>query len=210
MALMRILLLIAVLLCSTAFSDDKMHIANGDVASPGVDIYCFHIHVYFMQGNKASTARALDLRRRFISRFLPENGAPCTHEVTVDRPCVWEHPNMVPAGPHTYGSWGASLPNSYYDRVIPWVIQNQVIINATGVDGGKNQVCEDQHGAIAGILVHPLTADRGKDTRESRKLDHQLVMWTGQGKLPLDFDFLYYNDYDCDTCDPNHCTQACK
>ena len=146
-------------------------IAFAPLSSNGVDIYCFHIHVYFMQNNKASVARALELRERFITAFLPENSKPCTHEVTVDRPCVWEHPNMLPAGPHTYGSWGASLPNDFYNKIIPWITANQAVGNSTT---SGDQVCDGQHGTLAGILVHPLTADRGQDTRESRKRDHQV------------------------------------
>ena len=56
--------------------------------------------------------------------------------------------------------------------------------------------------------MHPLTASRGADTRESRRLDHELGLWAGK-VLPLDFDFLWHNVYDCSTCDPEFCTQAC-
>ena len=154
-----------------AVATTHLAIAFAPLSSNGVDIYCFHIHVYFMQNNKASVARALELRKRFITAFLPENSKPCTHEVTVDRPCVWEHLNMLPAGPHTYGSWGASLPNDFYNKIIPWITTNQAAGNSTA---SGDQVCDGQHGTLAGILVHPLTADRGQDTRESRKRDHQV------------------------------------
>lgn len=184
----------------------------------GVQIYNYHIHVYFLQRNNASAARALSLREDFRRRFLAPGAAACAHEVNRDRACVWAGVNWEPEGPHTYGSWGASLTNTQYNDVLPWVIANQQQQQAAVADGnrtscGGEQLCFPQRGALAGILVHPLTADRGVDTRASRRLDHQLGLWTGGtgfgGVLPIDFDFLYHNVYDCSVCDPESCMQAC-
>ena len=69
---------------------------------------------------------------------------------------------------------------------------------------------EEGGGVLAGVLIHPLTAPRGEDTMLSRRRDHELGFWSGaQGVLPLDYDFLHHNVYDCSVCDPVWCTQAC-
>ena len=99
------------------------------------------------------------------------------------------------------------MPNDAYNRVMPWVIASAQQPR-TEPAGGADLTCQAQRGALAGVLVHPLTASRGADTRESRRLDHELGVWAGK-VLPLDFDFLWHNVYDCSTCDPEFCTQAC-
>lgn len=172
-------------------------------------IHCFHIHVYFLERNAKSTAHALALRDEFIQTFFapgadddPATGRPgrrsCTAEVNEEFLCLWgsfdsaeSSMNMKPVGPHTYGSWGASMPNDYYNRVVPWVFASK-------------QAYPD----LAGILLHPLTAPLARDTRLSRRRDHEWGIWT-ETTLPLDYDFLYHNVYDCDKCDPDLCTQAC-
>ena len=169
-----------------------------------VTIHNWHIHIYFLERNNASVHRAISLRADFMRRFVIADAAPCTAEVTIDRICLWPGVNMRPTGPHTYGSWGASMPNERYNLVMPWVM---AAAQQRRRELGDN-VCTNERGALAGILVHPLTAARGEDTRESRRLDHELGLWS-INVLPLDFDFLWHNVYDCDKCDPELCTQAC-
>jgi aromatic ring-cleaving dioxygenase len=179
--------------------------ATPTVTVNNITIHCWHIHVYFMERNNASVDRALSLRADFLRRFVEADAQPCAAEVTTDRICVWPGVNMQPTGPHTYGSWGASMPNDRYNEVMPWV---QAAAQQPRRERG-NDVCMAQHGALAGLLLHPLTAARGEDTRESRRLDHELGLWSVR-VLPLDFDFLWHNVYDCDACDPEYCTQACR
>ena len=85
------------------------HIGSDKHVDP-FEIYCFHIHVYFIQSNNASVTRALELRQEFIEAYIPPGSTPCAKEVTRDRPCVWEGVNLKPVGPHAFASWGASLP----------------------------------------------------------------------------------------------------
>ena len=192
-----------------------------------VTIFCWHIHVYFLERNALSVSNALALRRDFVQNFFPA-GAPrraCAAEVTTNETCLWDCYedsvdclNMHPTGPHTFGSWGASMPTSMYTtvrrrciratqsacraavklcfcvylQVVPWVFANK----------------ELYAGSIAGILLHPLTAARGADTIESRVRDHTWGIWSSTA-LPLDYDFLRHNVYDCSVCDPVSCRQAC-
>ena len=124
----------------------------------GETVYCWHIHVYFLERNEASTANALALRNDFISQFFARRLStepastfrPCTAEVN-DYLCLWgcydnskSCLNMVPTGPHTFGSWGASMPNSLYNEVMPWLFVNKM-----------------RYDNLAGLLLHPLTAPRG-------------------------------------------------
>ena len=187
--------------------------------------------MYFLERNNRSTADALSLHADFVSTFFLPNttAAPvtaaarqsptrtlswprqqpqpqqqprrrCEKEVN-DELCLWgcfdsdeRCVNMLPTGPHTYGSWGVSIPNDQYNQVMPWVFRNNV----------------KYADSIAGILLHPLTADRGADTRLTRKRDHEWGLWA-PGRLPLDYDFLDHNVYDCTTCDPELCSCAeCK
>ena len=66
---------------------------------------------------------------------------------------------MHPEGPHTFGSWGASMTNAQYNIVIPWVLRQYTA-------------------PLAGILIHPLTAARGDDTIPTRRRDHEMGLWT--------------------------------
>ena len=143
---------------------------------------------------------ALALRRDFISNFLPTDSPrrSCAAEVTTNETCLWDCYddstsclNMHPTGPHTFGSWGASMPTSAYASVIPWVFANN-----------------KRYPSLAGMLLHPLTAARGEDTVESRARDHTWGIWSST-TLPLDYDFLQHNVYDCSVCDPVSCRQAC-
>jgi|EP00966_Prymnesium_polylepis_P041233 aromatic ring-cleaving dioxygenase len=166
-----------------------------------VTIFCWHIHVYFLERNDLSVQHALALRRDFVHNFFPA-GAPrraCAAEVTTNETCLWDCYedsrsclNMHPTGPHTFGSWGASMPTSMYAAVVPWVFANKELYAAS----------------IAGILLHPLTAARAADTIESRTRDHTWGLWSSTA-LPLDYDFLRHNVYDCSVCDPLSCRQAC-
>ena len=62
----------------------------------GETVYCWHIHVYFLERNEASTANALALRNDFISQFFARRLStepastfrPCTAEVN-DYLCLW-------------------------------------------------------------------------------------------------------------------------
>ena len=80
-----------------------------------------------------------------------------------------------------------------YNQVMPWVFANS----------------QKYSRSIAGILLHPLTAPAGKDTRVSRARGHEWGLWAGPGAVPLDYEFLRHNVYDCSKCDPDFCTQAC-
>jgi aromatic ring-cleaving dioxygenase len=166
-----------------------------------VTIFCWHIHVYFLERNAQSVNHALALRRDFIDNFFPPSvpQRSCAAEVTTNATCLWgcydnsvECLNMHPTGPHTFGSWGASMPTSMYASVLPRVFANK----------------ERYASTIAGILIHPLTAARGEDTVETRVRDHTWGIW-GATALPLDYDFLRHNVYDCSVCDPVLCRQAC-
>lgn len=163
-----------------------------------MNIFCWHIHVYFLQNNNASIDAALSIHQDFINRFSVSD-VPCEAEVTKNVTCVWgckerdkKCLNMSPQGPHTFGSVGFSMPNSEYNEIMPWVFQ---MFNIYG-------------DRIAGMLIHPLTADREKDTLISRRRDHELGIWIPE-RLPIDYDFLDHNIYDCDVCDVNNCTQVC-
>lgn len=164
----------------------------------GIPIYCWHVHIYFLERNAESTRQALASRSAFIDTFSDlVSSSECDAEVTTDALCLWncqenstECLNMRPTGPHTYGSWGASMTNAQYGRVVPWVLRAKMA-----------------YPALAGILIHPLTAPRGGDTVHTRARDHRMGLWTRE--VPLDYDFLDHNVYDCSICDPDHCRQAC-
>ena len=163
-----------------------------------LQIFCWHVHVYFLQNNKASIDAALAIHADFVHRFEVSE-IPCAAEVTVNETCVWgcktsstECLNMSPQGPHTFGSVGFSMPNSEYNTIVPWVFS----------------AFEKFGDRVAGILIHPLTASRGEDTLISRRRDHELGLWIPE-RLPIDYDFLDHNIYDCSVCDMNNCTQAC-
>lgn len=183
-----------VLLLEEADDDDD------DDAPFDTPIYCWHVHVYFLQSNNASTSAALALRDRFLAIFAGTIArAPCAAEVTLDAMCLWGCQtrgdaacmNLAPQGPHTLGSWGASMTDAQYNDVLPWVLR-----------AGRAAAPW-----IAGILVHPLTAPRANDTAATRRRDHEMGLWTRE--VPLDYGFLAHNRYDCDVCDPRTCTQAC-
>jgi len=144
-----------------------------------VTIHCWHIHVYFLERNNASASHAIRLRSEFLKRFVAAGAPTCEAEVTTDRTCVWPGINTHPTGPHTFGSWGASMPNDAYNSVVPWVIASAQQPR-TEPAGGGDLTCQAQRGALAGVLVHPLTAPRGADTRASRRLDHELGLWAGK------------------------------
>ena len=226
--LLHILLLpVLFLLAPAAAASSASSTSASTAPAAAADIFCWHIHVYFLERNNRSTADALALHADFVSTFFLPNttaAAPvtaarqpptrtlswprqqpqpqprrrCEKEVN-DELCLWgcfdsdeRCVNMLPTGPHTYGSWGVSIPNDQYNQVMPWVFRNNV----------------KYADSIAGILLHPLTADRGADTRLTRKRDHEWGLWA-PGRLPLDYDFLDHNVYDCTTCDPELCSQAC-
>ena len=168
------------------------------LVSSALTIFCWHVHVYFLQRNVDSVNAALAIHSDFLKTF-EVSASTCEAEVTEGDICVWGCQdnstsclNMVPEGPHTFGSVGFSMPNAKYNDVIPWVFRTYEIFGSR----------------IAGILIHPLTAPRGKDTIKSRRRDHTLGIWMPQ-RLPIDYDFLDHNEYDCSECDPANCTQAC-
>jgi aromatic ring-cleaving dioxygenase len=171
------------------------------------EIPCFHVHVYFLQTSPKSVEAALRLRGDMIQSFSFDLSRPCEAEVN-DFNCMWRcyDPvigclNMEAVGPHPVGSWAASLTPAEYGRVIPWLWR-------------QGNALDD----LAGVLIHPLTAARGADDAASRRRDHELGFWRAGGArgaagglrvLPVNYDFLSTNVYDCDVCDRETCTQAC-
>ena len=92
-----------------------------------LQIFCWHVHVYFLQTNNASIDAALGIHSDFVSRFEVSD-TPCRAEVTLNETCMWgcktssvECLNMSPQGPHTFGSVGFSMSNSGYNTIVPWV-----------------------------------------------------------------------------------------
>eukprot|EP00940_MAST-03C_sp_MAST-3C-sp2_P003206 g3206.t1 len=170
-------------------------------ANATLHIFCWHVHAYFMQTNQDSIGAALALHHDFLETFGDEiSPLPCEAEVNEDDICLWgcqrnttECLNMIPQGPHTFGSVGFSIPNSHYNHVVPWVFKAYALFG------------ED----LAGVLIHPLTAEKGDDTLITRRRDHTLGMWI-PNRLPIDYDFLDHNIYDCTACDAINCTQACR
>ena len=80
--------------------------------------YSWHIHMYFFHENVNVTARALAIRKEFMSYFNIETClGNCFMGAIFDnctRMCVWD-PVLGVDGPHPYGQWGVYLPNELLD-----------------------------------------------------------------------------------------------
>ena len=128
--------------------------------------YSWHIHMYFFHENVNVTARALAIRKEFMSFFNIETClGNCFMGAIFDnctRMCVWD-PVMGVDGPHPYGQWGVYLPNELLMDTLAWMSAN--------------------HGEFE-VLFHPNTGEMVGDHDRDRR-----AMWIRQ-TVPLDLDFL--------------------
>ena len=109
--------------------------------------YSWHIHMYFFHENVNVTARALTIRKEFMSYFNIETCVGnCFMGAIFDnctRMCVWD-PVLGVDGPHPYGQWGVYLPNELLMDTLAWMSANhgefEVLFHPnTGRDGWRSR-----------------------------------------------------------------------
>ena len=81
----------------------------------------YHLHVQFVAGAAASTAKALKLRRAYASKWgnrtcagLFDQGGLCLYPV-----------DRAPNGPFISGNWAAFLPTEKYEAVLAWITRRR-------------------------------------------------------------------------------------
>ena len=98
---------------------------HGLVARPTEDdpspARSYHLHVQFVAGAAASTAKALKLRRAYASKW---GNKTCTGLFDQGGPCLYPV-DRAPNGPFISGNWAAFLPTENYEAVLAWITRRR-------------------------------------------------------------------------------------
>ena len=99
--------------------------AHGLVARPTEDdpspAQSYHLHVQFVAGAAASTAKALKLRRAFAAKW---GNRTCTGLFNQGGLCLYPV-DHAPNGPFLSGNWAAFLPTEKYEAVLAWITRRR-------------------------------------------------------------------------------------
>ena len=81
----------------------------------------YHLHVQFVAGATASTARALNLRRAYAAKW---GNRTCTGLFDQGGLCLYPV-DRAPNGPFISGNWAAFLPTETYEAVLAWITRRR-------------------------------------------------------------------------------------
>ena len=81
----------------------------------------YHLHVQFVAGAEASTAKALKLRRAYQARW---GNKTCTGLFDQAGLCLYPV-DHAPNGPFISGNWAAFLPTENYEAVLAWITRRR-------------------------------------------------------------------------------------
>ena len=95
------------------------------VARPTEDdpspVRSYHLHVQFVAGAAASTAKALKLRRAYAAKW---GNRTCTGLFNQDGLCLYPV-DHAPNGPFISANWAAYVPTETYEAVLAWITRRR-------------------------------------------------------------------------------------